>query len=574
MQLFHEMKQEFPKVPDHIVQQLVTENCHNRQACLEQLQKVLTTSPATPTMYPSKLIHNKDSNNSQQTLRSPVNGLKTGGSQKMRAMTERFESTSISSSSASTTNTNSSNAKIKRPTTLPLRPAPDPPTSHSNRSPSSTISTPNSTTSVSSFSTSTTSHQPATTSQTHHNVVLDSSASKINDSLNVQLNVKVSPISTKRPAPPPPIKKFTSHLSVQPEPAYTSMLDQKNNLVRFDGATASTGTCNQRSYTNVKLTLRQPSASLTPIDIQAGPQTLSYSSSSFNAQQGCESHLKITVAGNGESCIQAVRTAKNAPDINQIDTTINIEGNYLMNDEMKSSQQYRIVTNPYSLQPNKQLALPQSNNRLTEDELRQLIKRQIKQKELLQSELEKEREKLQMIRLDIITLTTPIMTQNELRELCDEITKLRILCGKISDEIDVVTDPQPSHRAITSAASSPSAPPPIPKGLVSRKSHSPSNSLLPHLDTTHPASQPPSYNEAIAMRETDKVPRRDVNSIEEKWTCSICTFRNHHLMDICETCEMPRVSGIRITASSFRPLLENNHLQGASVPTSVTDSCS
>ena len=44
-----------------------------------------------------------------------------------------------------------------------------------------------------------------------------------------------------------------------------------------------------------------------------------------------------------------------------------------------------------------------------------------------------------MIRLDIITLTSPVMTQIELRELCDEITRLRTVCGKISDEIDVVT---------------------------------------------------------------------------------------------------------------------------------------
>lgn len=110
-------------------------------------------------------------------------------------------------------------------------------------------------------------------------------------------------------------------------------------------------------------------------------------------------------------------------------------------------------------------------------------------------------------------------------------------------------------------------------GLVSRKSHSPCNSLLPHLDTGslyYPV--PPSYNEAVAMRQTDRIPRRDANSIsdiaEERWICKICTFQNHHLMDICETCEMPRVSGIKITSSSFCPMLENNRLQqSASLPT-------
>lgn len=73
------------------------------------------------------------------------------------------------------------------------------------------------------------------------------------------------------------------------------------------------------------------------------------------------------------------------------------------------------------------------------DELRQLIKRQKKQKESLECELEKEREKLQMIRLDIITLTSPVMTHMELKELCDEIARLRNVCGRLADEIDVAT---------------------------------------------------------------------------------------------------------------------------------------
>lgn len=261
MQLFHEMKQEFPKVPDHIVQQLVAENCHNRRACLEQLQKVACSTVSTPTMYPSKIIHN----NSQQTPRSPiVNGVKWSNSQRMRELSEKFENTSINSSSSSSSticsDLTSNEIKAKRPTTLPLRRAPDPP--------------------VKSLS-------PTTSgSQMHHNVTLDSQASKINDSLNVQLNVTVSPISAKspivakRPAPPPPPLKprYTSQLNVQPEPPFTSMLDQAKNLpVTQVGASASTGTSSgKKSYTKVNFTLRQPTSIIpspqTPIEIQAGPQ--------------------------------------------------------------------------------------------------------------------------------------------------------------------------------------------------------------------------------------------------------------------------------------------------------------
>jgi predicted nuclease with TOPRIM domain len=73
------------------------------------------------------------------------------------------------------------------------------------------------------------------------------------------------------------------------------------------------------------------------------------------------------------------------------------------------------------------------------DELRQLIQKQMKQKELLECELIKEREKLEMVRFDIITLSSPMMTRDELQQLCDEISRLRSACDRLAYEIDVVT---------------------------------------------------------------------------------------------------------------------------------------
>jgi TAK1-binding protein 2 len=183
----------------------------------------------------------------------------------MRELSEKFENTSINSSRSSSISSEltstSSEIKAKRPTTLPLRRAPDPPVKQ--LSPSTSV---------------------------HHNVTLDSTASKINDSLNVQLNVTVSPISAKspivakRPAPPPPPLKprYTSQLNVQPEPPFTSMLDQAKNLpVASVGASASTGTSSgKKSYTKVNFTLRQPTSIIpspqTPIEIQAGPQVSNF----------------------------------------------------------------------------------------------------------------------------------------------------------------------------------------------------------------------------------------------------------------------------------------------------------
>lgn len=73
------------------------------------------------------------------------------------------------------------------------------------------------------------------------------------------------------------------------------------------------------------------------------------------------------------------------------------------------------------------------------DELRQLIQKQLKQKELLECELMKEREKLEMVRFDIVTLTSPMMSRSELQQLCDEISRLRSACERLADEIDVVS---------------------------------------------------------------------------------------------------------------------------------------
>lgn len=76
----------------------------------------------------------------------------------------------------------------------------------------------------------------------------------------------------------------------------------------------------------------------------------------------------------------------------------------------------------------------------TDTELRLHIQRQVKQKQSLDCELEKEREKLQMIRLDIFTLSSPCMSHSEMKELCDEITRLRTVCERLSDEIENFTE--------------------------------------------------------------------------------------------------------------------------------------
>jgi len=47
----------------------------------------------------------------------------------------------------------------------------------------------------------------------------------------------------------------------------------------------------------------------------------------------------------------------------------------------------------------------------------------------------------------------------------------------------------------------------------------------------------------------------------QTWACNMCTFQNHPLLKSCEQCDMPKVTGIVVTATSYRPLWENNNLQ-------------
>lgn len=206
-----------------------------------------------------------------------------------------------------------------------------------------------------------------------------------------------------------------------------------------------------------------------------------------------------------------------------------------------------------------------------------------------------------MVKFDICTLTSPKLTRSELQQLCDEISKLRLACERLADEIDVVSARKASHLlntvlvfnwvfllaprspAVTPHSRSQRRPPPIPAALRCLSlQQSPFHSQLPSLDTSglqFPPAHPPSYNDV--MRETG---RRDtpvtsslpiiVDDVSEgEWSCSLCTFLNYPLLNQCEQCDMPRINqGITITSSSYKPLRQNNQLQGGASVASNNES--
>lgn len=124
-----------------------------------------------------------------------------------------------------------------------------------------------------------------------------------------------------------------------------------------------------------------------------------------------------------------------------------------------------------------------------------------------------------------------------------------------------------------SIASSTSRPPPptIPAALRCLSlQQSPFHSQLPPLNTSR-SNFPPTYNDVMrqsgrAPPVSGSLPNLANDSVNESWACQMCTFLNYPLLNQCEQCDMPRVQGIRITSSSYRPLRQNNQLQSSTNP--------
>lgn len=268
MQMFHEMKQEFATVPDPIVWQYVTDNCHDRRKCVLGLKKEAESHPGSAQAYPQALR-----NNSKKPQR-PLQVLSNNLSSSNESVEQPKSEVSLLSDSRSNMHANDIDRLLpkvnvpERPNTLnisklsesyqqlhlrPTRSAPPPPTASNPFFPQ-TPKVPE------------------------------------GESVNVSLNVTVSP--SRPPVRPQRSVRHTTAISVQPEaPPF-------NRDVQHS----------PRSFTSVNFTLRQPTSTpQSPIDISASPSpSLTYSSSSYDARKGYTNRLEITV-GSGGSSISASR---------------------------------------------------------------------------------------------------------------------------------------------------------------------------------------------------------------------------------------------------------------------------
>ncbi|XP_034126713.1 TGF-beta-activated kinase 1 and MAP3K7-binding protein 3 isoform X2 [Drosophila guanche] len=339
MHLFHEMKQEFPTIPDAIVTQCVTENCHQRDNCIQMLKKELALHPIPAQSYPAKVLQQQ-----QQRQAKPPTPLKPSRVAPTQPPEPSQNGNGNGDASPSPTHSPSPQPR-PRPTTLnlqrqlnaqlqqkiqqrqqrqqrdqqppqltptslskplrrapPLPPAPGPPLapkpSFSNDS--SCLTSPMSS-SESEFSLNAVSLSSPT------------SATRATAAAAAAPSAAATATATT-PQQASPVR-HRSVINLQPELPYTRDFLSNNSALSpaltpptLPGSpgSASAVSPGRKSFTSLNLTLRQPTGGAqSAIDITAGPAPsgqgsgITYSSVSFDARRGTHKNFQLTVTDEG-----------------------------------------------------------------------------------------------------------------------------------------------------------------------------------------------------------------------------------------------------------------------------------
>lgn len=283
MQLFYEMKQKFPTVPDNVVYEYVGRNCHDRSACINSLE----VYPNSVNVYPQALRNQKSKKHSKHQSISRVNHKTNNNHNKHRsqmgAMIDKqnkaqstnaphfgiMENSTCDDSSLAQVKSKENSSKndpvlpARRPVALSLTPNDLPKLCPTRTAPPPPI------------------HQQLTAASA--NEIGNTSGTPVNLSLNVSI---VSPISNNPPTRPP---RSTQSASV----SFT--LHQRGN-----SNPAS-------SMSNVQ----KPSTS--DNEVVNGP-SLKYTSNAYDTESGCQSRLEITVAGTNPVNANVLTTTGSSND--------------------------------------------------------------------------------------------------------------------------------------------------------------------------------------------------------------------------------------------------------------------
>ena len=356
--LFLEMKQEFPTVPDHIVNQCVIDNCHDRENCIKCLQNELALHPTTAQAYPSHLLRNNQNSNNISSGGRNHNRICGQGNnnvnQKIPLRPTR-PAPMPQHTAPRSGEINLSNGETCLQSAIPQSPIKSTPRKksynnagsfgnhqqHSIQLPQASINRPNEIIELRDAS----QNAPQRPKTLNFREPFQHSAGPRHNQINRHIVHK--PV---RKAPPPPLgakvytsiqsndQNFSSTTSIQSPLSFSdsgeseisvnfslspssdrtnskAMIGHQHNQIvplpqssrRISSITLQPAPPysrdhileNPRSFTSLNVTLRRPSTKpQSPIDITAGPG-LSYSSVSFDARLGYQTNFQITVTDEG-----------------------------------------------------------------------------------------------------------------------------------------------------------------------------------------------------------------------------------------------------------------------------------
>ncbi|XP_029175914.1 TGF-beta-activated kinase 1 and MAP3K7-binding protein 2 isoform X2 [Nylanderia fulva] len=541
MQLFHELKQQFPALPDHVVSQCIAQNSHDREICARSLRATQESRPSPGAFPPPAPCIGV-----QQQQQQPSSPPQQRDQQRCCAMNQVQHQEQPRGIAVGV-------RRPHRPASLDI--------GMTRRCIPSVGCIRAVATSTSPLVVTPSSAPAVCTSRGFFDegCTVNSNGSNAPSGFELNVNVACSPAGNRDFRTVPTIGACKrSDLVVVPRPHYAEPL--------LAAGTSGTQIDHTRSYTSVSLTLRPPSSEpQPPIDIRSEGSSLTYSTSSLDPR-GFQSRLQISIGPGNVGSVAAARirppmansllsstqtspqrppglppgppsqlprpttTTMSAPTTPSVPPTTNIVP--ICSLPTTPSVPATIgITSPSgaSVGEHTQSAPDQNRSPLSQmtEHQKKLIAEQLARKERLARELRAEKGRLEAMKKEVQALTKPVdplVPPQELkRRLRSEIYMLQVECDRLADQVDQWSDRlvplgetnEEFYQGIYTGQPLPTRPlnpqpPPLP-------------------------SQPPVWRSeqptTIASDERDG----------PSWVCTMCTFDNHPLMNKCEECDMPRL---------------------------------
>ncbi|XP_025152624.1 TGF-beta-activated kinase 1 and MAP3K7-binding protein 2 isoform X2 [Harpegnathos saltator] len=585
MQLFHELKQQFPALPDHVVSQCIAQNSHDRETCARSLRATQESRPspgAFPPPAPCTGIQQPAQPQSQQQQQQQQQ--QRAAAEQQRAAQQRCCAMNQVQRGTVGVSNNVVVGRPHRPASLDIGMTRRCSAVGCSRAAAATAAATAAAAAAAAAASGVvgtpTSAPAACTSRGFFDDCTVNSVGNANSNatpgFELNVNVACSPADFRTVPTIGACKR--SDLVVVPRPHYAEPL----LAVGKTGAQID----HTRSYTSVSLTLRPPSSEpQAPIDIRSEGSSLTYSTSSLDPR-GFQSRLQISIGPGNVGSVAAARirppivpnrpadpvrpnslipptqtspqrppglppgppsqlprptTTMSAPTTPSVPSTTNIvqtcslpttpsgaamsgASSLQQPPPSSSAEKHTQTASDQRLSPSSQVAEHQ----------RALVEEQLIRKEKLAKELRNEKGRLEVMRKELQTLARPqdpSISQELKRKLKSEIYQLQIECDRLADEVDQWSDTrvplgetnEEFYQGIYTGQ-------PLPTRVPT------SSNPPPPLPSQPPAWMRESRSTTIAQHDNDRE-ERDGPS----WVCTMCTFDNHPLMNKCEECDMPRL---------------------------------